>query len=314
MLGGPTDPALLGPRAWWRASSVPTVYVRARWLSRWSQVATLRWFRANVGAAAESALFVPIRHDRFHTYAVPLAGDPGYSGWITGLGLDPLSIGDDGAEVDVACISWKPCPVHRREEAAIATSGAVPYLDAFDGDSIDQSFWQETHGGAGPSVTQDGELEIDVPAASGVDPNFQAMWAGVASRCALHGDFDVQVDYRLLYWPLANGVHLNFGTGWPQAVGRQNLGGDTVFAWFPPSVVNDPLDDLSGSLRLVQSGGFITGFVRHDGNWVRLLDAPSSHTEATVQLSISSLASDFGHERVKVAFDNFRINSGRLVC
>jgi hypothetical protein len=163
-------------------------------------------------------------------------------------------------------------------------------------------------------MTQDGALEIDVPATASVDPNAQALWAGVASRCTLHGDFDVQVDYRLLGWPTANGVHLNFSTGWPQAIGRQNLGGDVVFAWFPPDVVNSPFADLTGSLRLVQRGGLITGWVRHQGIWMKLLTAPSSHTAATIQLSISSLATDFGHQHVRVAFDNYRINSGRLVC
>ena len=135
-----------------------------------------------------------------------------------------------------------------------------------------------------------------------------------ARSLRLRGDFDVQVDYRLLDWPPSNGVHLGFGTGWPQAVGRQNLGRELVFAWFPPSIVNEPFDDLAGSLRLVRRGGFITGYMRHDGSRLKLLDAPSPHTQTTIQLSVSAVAGEFGHEHVKVAFDNFRINAGRLVC
>jgi len=306
---------LYGPAGWWSARSVPVVYVRARWTSRTSQVAWLGWANRGLGFSPERrALFAPFLDGRFHTYAVRLTGLPGYAERITGLELDPVSIDSPGTEVDVACISWQPCIPDRKAEAALVASGSVPYLDSFDGTAIDSRFWQETHGGQGPTVSQDGELDIDVPATSDVDPPSQAMWAGVISRCTLHGDFDVQVDYRLPEWPVGNGVHVNFGTGWPQAIGRHNQGGDTVFAWFPPDVVNEPFDDLAGSLRLVQHGDTISGFVRREGRWIRLLDAPSPHTEAVIQLSISSLAADFGAEHVKVAFDNFRINAGRLVC
>jgi hypothetical protein len=138
--------------------------------------------------------------------------------------------------------------------------------------------------------------------------------AGVMSRCVLHGDFDAQVDYRLLDWPPSNGVHVNFGTNFPQAVGRQNMAGELIFAWFPPSVVNLPLNDLSGALRLVRRGRTISGYVRGRGGWKRLLTSDDPYDDIRLQLSISSLEGEWAHRDVKVAFDNFRVNTGHMSC
>ena len=305
---------MYGPEGWWRARAVPVVYVRARWTSRASQVTWLGWAKRGLGFSPERrALLVPILDGRFHTYSVRLAGFPRYTEWITGLELEPVSIDAPGAEVDVACISWRPCVADRGAEAALVASGPVPYLDSFDGTVIDGSFWLPN--GTGPSVDQtNGQLEIDVPATAEPDPAGHAIVAGVMSRCVLHGDFDAQVDYRLLDWPPANGVHLNFGTNFPQAVGRQNMAGELIFAWFPPSVVNLPFGDLSGSLRLVKRGRTISGYVRAPGGWRRLLTAADRYDDTQLQLSISALDGEWAHKEVKVAFDNFRVNAGRMSC
>src|SRR5262249_27814784 len=148
--------------------------------------------------------------------------------------------------------------------------------------------WSKWYVGTGPTVVQSDELEIDVPASSTPDPATRAIVAGLWNHCKLDGDFDVQVDYRLLDWPAASGVHLNFGTTSAQAGGRQNVGGEVAFAWFPPSVVNEPYADSQGSLRLVRHGSMITGHVRRsDGSWWKLLTARSPSAEATIQMAIS---------------------------
>ncbi len=308
------DPQLVGPEGWWSARQVPVLYVRGRWASA-QHVAELFWSTADTGFTENhKALIATSNDDRFHTYKVRLAGLTGWSGAITQLRLDPVYAAEPGAEIDVTCVSFRPCPVDRRAEARLEEAGAVPYLDSFDGTTLDPAFWQEVRGGSGPTATQDGELEIVVPGTSAIDPLSGSLWEGVLSRCTLLGDFDVQVDYRLLDWPASNGVHLNLGTNWPQAVGRQNVGGELVFAWFPPDVVNDPFSDLAGSLRLVQRGSTITGYVRHDGEWIALLTARTTHTESAIQLTVSAQGNEFSDQTVQVAFDNFRINSGRLVC
>jgi hypothetical protein len=314
-LVGTTDATLHGPEGWWRARSVPVVYVRVRWVSNNSQLAWLSWWSTPRSSFPPNrALIVPIRDGLFHTYAVPLHDLAGYNGWITGLDLAPDSVDPTGTEVvDVACISWRPCVADRKAEAALIASGPVPYLDSFDGKVIDRSFWLPS--GTGPSIDQtNGELQIDVPANSEPDSGGHAIVAGVMSRCVLHGDFDAQVDYRLLDWPEANGVHLDFGTNHPQAVGRQNMAGELIFAWFPPDVVNLPFGELGGSLRLVKRGETISGYVRAPGGWRRLLTADDAYDDAQLQLSITALDGEWAHEHVEVAFDNFRINAGRLTC
>src|SRR5262249_48492777 len=101
---------LVGPAGWWSARSVPVVSGRARWTSLPSQVAWLGWANSERGFSLEQrALFAPFRDGRFHTYAVQLAGLPRYVDRIIGLELEPVSIDAPGTEVDVACISFRPC-------------------------------------------------------------------------------------------------------------------------------------------------------------------------------------------------------------
>jgi hypothetical protein len=219
------DPQLVGPEGWWQAKDVPVLYVRGRWASA-QHVAELFWSTPGNGFSEDQKALVAAPNDGlFHTYKLRLAGLDGYAGPITGLRLDPVYAAERGAEIDITCISWKPCPVDRAVERKIMASGPVPYLDSFDGSTVATQFWQEVHGGSGPTVGQDGQLVIDVPATATPDPTAGALWAGALSRCTLQGDFDVQVDYRLLAWPNANGVHLNFSTNWPQAVGTESRRG-----------------------------------------------------------------------------------------
>jgi hypothetical protein len=65
----------------------------------------------------------------------------------------------------------------------------------------------------------------------------------------------------------------------------------------------------------VRAGGTVSGYLRDaNGSWLRLNYAPTTTAPAPVSLSIFTNPSQFAHEDVRVAFDNFRITRGRLVC
>src|SRR2546428_2358687 len=91
----------------------------------------------------------------------------------------------------------------QRVESLLAENGCMPASsftmdDNFDDNSLDPSRWSELGvppGFSGTVIEANQRLEISLgPGAGG---------AGIASRCSLTGDFDVQVDYALLSWPPA---------------------------------------------------------------------------------------------------------------
>jgi hypothetical protein len=69
-----------------------------------------------------------------------------------------------------------------------------------------------------------------------------------------------------------------------------------------------------GTLRLVRKGNLLTGDYRTPDGWRWLWAAHTSTSDASVQLSISSTDAAFAHQEVQVAFDDFRVMRGKVVC
>jgi beta-lactamase regulating signal transducer with metallopeptidase domain len=158
--------------------------------------------------------------------------------------------------------------------------------------------------------------------------------AGFASTHKLRGDFDIQVDYELLDWPLANGVRVGLATDCGQVVRQTNsdtdasitprsyveayctnLGGFSVVTdyWCVGELKITPTDDHGGTLRLVRQGSRLTGYMRHNDEWVKIGSAAASTADTGFALLAWSHNASFGHRPVRVALRNFVINSGALV-
>jgi hypothetical protein len=317
---GEDDPQLIGPEAWWRAKAVPWLYVRGAWSTR-QRVAELFWSDWGDGFSGDRRLpFRVFADGKFHTYRLDLAHSPSYGGIVTGLRLDPVAGPDPGSSVDLTCISFRPCPVDQKAEAALRARGPVPFLDNFDNGRVNTAFWDEMTGpGTGASVeARDAELEIAVPGTS-IPDQTGGLTRGLRSRCLLYGNYDIQVDYRLLDWPDRNGVDVDFGVDFDRAMVRSNGWGqgEQVGAYFPPDSASTPVSDVAGSLRLTRRGSLITGWFRHNGDWVALRTATSVRDGSFVFLSVytdSYRPAAFAHRDVRIAFDNFRISQGRLSC
>ena len=131
--------------------------------------------------------------------------------------------------------------------------------------------------------------------------------------CRLAGNYDVRVAYKLLEWPVANGVDVLLeGSG--GTVGRRNSKGEAYFAG-ADSIGSDALTtDLAGSLRLVRNRRSVQEYYRHDGRWVALSRSDATSGETDVRLAVRAAGADFSHEEVQVAFDDFRVSRGRLSC
>jgi hypothetical protein len=311
------DPQLVGPTTLWLAAQVRQIYIRGAWHTR-QGTAQLFWGTGNgyPFSGDRVSTFAVQADGRFHSYRVRLWGLSGYRGAITRLRLDPVSSAEPGGWVDVTCISWKPCPVDRRAERGLLANDRVPFLDRFDSDELDTRFWSVAGNSSQTDLAQrDGELEITVPDDAAPLRGQDYVGAGIYSRCSLVGDFDTQVDYRLLNWPENNGVNVNFGIPSGGLFRHNFSGGDGVSTYF--SSVGSPfvrLDDPVGSFRLVRKGGTVTAFYRRAGEWVPVDVVKSAQTRFWVGLSIYTNTTQFSKQYVRVAFDNFRVNQGRLSC
>jgi hypothetical protein len=308
------DPQAIGPDSWWQAKQVPRIYVRGRWHTQ-QHVAEVFWRAPRLGASAtRGRTFRVVNDGLFHTYRVDLFRTPTYWGVISGLRLDPVHSAEPDGLVDITCISWKPCPVDRRAEAQLLGSDSVPFLDDFS-TGLDGGMWWVGRSGTGPTVAVDnGRLELGMPAGSTPDPGQRWISANLQTRCKLRGDFDAQVDFHLLEWPSANGVHVDFAVADDRALVRLNTGREEIVAWFPPSSASVGYEELKGSLRVRREDNLIYGYVLGEGGWFELTRFRFDSPEGYARLQVGVDSTEFAGKPVLVAFDNFRISSGRLAC
>jgi hypothetical protein len=211
---------------------------------------------------------------------------------------------------------------------ASPSAHAAPVLaEGFDGTTLS---WTPGKMGSGPSVAQNGQIELSLPEYSSGD----AFGAGVSSPFTLRGDFDVQVGYRLLAWPeypwrdvyygeCGNGVRVGLGAGdavTGAAVERvsfgcydfEGYGNDNYLVHFPDGVNGfSATDDAAGALRIVRSGRQLLGYHLAPSGWV-LIWSSETAPAGDVTLSLSAWSHDyaFGHWAVLVAFDDLVVNSG----
>lgn len=202
-------------------------------------------------------------------------------------------------------------------------ANAEVFREDFNDNRINPALWTVGTWGSGPQLYEaDQQLEIDFPgSSSGGD-----FGCKLASIFQLRGDFDVQVDFRLITWPFGNGVRMGFGideNGIPvhPGVERTSFGQDD-YPWEPREVytVDFPdgvhgitgTSDMTGSLRLVRSGATQTGYYYGSGGWVVIGTGPAPTVDVGIKVAAWS-AYEFMHWDVFAAWDNLIVNSGQIV-
>ncbi len=205
---------------------------------------------------------------------------------------------------------------------------ASPVLtDNFNSNSINSTVWTVKATGTGPSlVANNGRIEVTLPSNSVNDPNSQAFGDGLATVCPLGGDFDIQVDFNLLVWPQSSGVRVGVVIQDPAGGAVERIGfGPTESLSLPREAylthfadgVNGvtQTSDLTGTLRLVRTGGTFTGYYLNSGGWVLIHSGPATSTsDLHVGFGAWSHNALFGGQMVTVGFDNFVVSSGRFDC
>ena len=194
-------------------------------------------------------------------------------------------------------------------------------VEDFNDNSINPTLWRVDLFGSGPQIAEaNQQLQTTIPDTSSGDP----FSVNLVSKFRLRGDFDVQVDYRLLGWPFSNGVRVGLGINESYGVERTSFG-SPLDGWGrePREVyVTDFLDgpqgvtgtgDVTGTLRLVRTGATLTGYYYSPGQWVAIHVGPGP--TADVALNVSSWSHDYAFMDwdVTAAFDNLTVNSGELV-
>jgi hypothetical protein len=205
---------------------------------------------------------------------------------------------------------------------------AAVYCDNFNDNSIAGSIWAPGTSGSGSQVNETNQrLEVS-HAASAAGSLFGAAYNSV---CTLQGDFDMEVDYQLVTWPPTvsgngSGIRVTLATQGAQSALMERVSFGSATKDFPGQPRNQyvthfsdgvqgftPTSDSSGKLRLVRSGTTVTGY-RFSGGWIAIDSGPIS--TADVGFTLSSFSGDpaFTDQAVVIAFDNFVLTQGQLVC
>jgi hypothetical protein len=203
-----------------------------------------------------------------------------------------------------------------------AQASAGVFREDFNDDYIDPLLWTVQMYGSGPQLAETNqELEIFFPEnSSGGDFGFILI-----STWLLRGDFDVQVDFRLLTWPYQNGIRMAMGiyeNGLYQYPGVErisfgqndyNEGWEVYLTNFADGVHGiTPTDHMTGTMRLVRTGALQTGYYLSAGQWVPIHTGPAPTGDVPFKVSAFS-AYQFTHQEVLAAWDNIVVREGEIV-
>ncbi|MCL5960389.1 MAG: hypothetical protein M1358_13965 [Chloroflexi bacterium] len=220
--------------------------------------------------------------------------------------------------------STAPTPTRQQSSTVTPVSREGVFSEDFARGIVNPAVWLAYLRGSGPAIAvADERMQITIPATSSHTQTVGSFAAGADSVCQLTGEFDMQVDYILNAWPSHNGVRVGLTTGYTRAgvgaVERLDFNGGEVYAAdFLGTQALTNTNDLSGKLRMARTGTTITGYYFNPGTgqWVRIgsHDGPEASRDVPFGLGMWSHSWVFGHQEARVAFDNFIVTRGELVC
>ena len=189
----------------------------------------------------------------------------------------------------------------------------VRIVDTFDGSTINPQIWEWDTTGTGVDVAQrNGRLELMMHAAATPDAHWNAISGYYMTSCSFTGDFDARIDYTLLDWPGASGtvvaLDVAFADNVVNIVRGSRASGQEDYSFDAPSGESRHLltSDMGGGFRMTRVGGLITSYIRSGKTWVKF---DSARRSGSVRLRpiLWASGSDFAHQDVMVAFDNFML-------
>lgn len=203
-------------------------------------------------------------------------------------------------------------------------TSVVVVSDNFNDNTINSSIWDIGILSNDSTIEEINQrLEIVHGADARDVPGKGVFFAQYLSRCVLSGDFDMQVTYHLLTWPASNGVRVGLSIGIDREyivnfpMERLNTGSGNVEAYVADFYgVNGffPTQDVTGKLRLTRLGDLLTGYYYKADNWIPIHTRSIPTVDMYFAIASWSHTQIYGKQETKIAFDDFSINSGTLVC
>jgi TolB protein len=194
----------------------------------------------------------------------------------------------------------------------------APFLDTFDAGVQDRAWNPHQDGTGAQTSAQNGQLVMSIAADATQGGTFNRIDGGWLSACQLAGDFDVQADYQLLQWPVANGVQAtldasDLGAG---PFRESQTYGESYGSFIPPAGAQSTITaESAGTLRIQRQGDTAsTSYKTSGGGWAPIQSSLVPAVPTFIGLDISSMNNFFSHQTVTIAWDNFRINSGTMSC
>jgi len=214
-------------------------------------------------------------------------------------------------------------PASGGPESSVSTIPGPGFTDTFSGPSVDTGMWYVLQDPGSSIGISNGELVASISGSAVPGGQFNQVATAIGSPCHTLGDFDYQVDYRLLAWPAHGGffAQLQSVFGWI-SVSRLSAPWDPPYNQSYGAWTNDPFAfngintlDNAGSLRVQRIGSTVYAYVRGVGEpWNLIFTGANQTGEGIPQMTLSANADTFGHQDGSVAYDNFRLNSGAVTC
>lgn len=193
---------------------------------------------------------------------------------------------------------------------------SFPFTDDFGDNSRDVDLWHIIHEGSGVSVQEtNGRVEMSFAEDAAPFAGGSALRGSYGANCLFKGDFDAQIDYELLDWPLASEFYaeLNAFNGNAQVGRLSQTWGESYNSSIGSSFGVVPTQDRSGSLRLTRSNGTVTSYYRSGPSWIALASAPAGAAPVIMTFAAGSFGTPAGAP-VRVAFDNFSLDASDVDC
>jgi Tol biopolymer transport system component len=194
---------------------------------------------------------------------------------------------------------------------------AAPLAETFGDGVVDSSLWSTIVDPGSSLAETGGRLEVSIAADAVPGGPFNQVATHIGSKCSLTGDYDMQVEFELLEWPVGGGgLYASLSAFFANAgVARStNEWGDAFTAHSGGSAQGVPTTSVRGSLRLVRFGSMVYAYAREAGEWIRVLSAPAAPGNPVIGVGLSAPGAQFQHVDARVAFDNFRLASGVFAC
>ncbi len=206
----------------------------------------------------------------------------------------------------------------------IPTATPIPVLyDDFEDNQTNASVWQVILYGTESTIEETNQqLEI-IHSSNAIDaPGYGFFAAQYLSKCALTGDFDIQVSYRLITWPNASGVRVgltvdadrDMAASFPLERLNTGLGNLEAYVTHFNTLIYVPTQDTEGKLRLTRKVDKLSGYYSKSNEWILIYTEDVPTTNLYFSLQSWSHSYTYGKQETKIAFDDFSVATGELVC